>query len=81
MKPQPALSTVQKLARWLLPKSWSDSIEAESRQWLAECPCGNSCSIWELGGIRWKAAGQPRKLIRCPRCRQLRWHKIVRSGP
>jgi hypothetical protein len=55
-------------------------MEAESRQWLAECPCGSSRSIWELGGIRWKAAGQPRKLLRCPKCGELHWHKIVWRG-
>lgn len=78
-KPQP-VSRVQRLFQWLLPRSWSESMEAESRQWLAECPCGQARSIWELGGIRWKAAGQPRKLLRCPQCSQLTWHKVVWRG-
>jgi hypothetical protein len=80
MKPKQSLSRIQRLALWLLPKRWSDSLEAESRQWLAECPCGHACSVWELGGIRWKAAGQPRKMIRCPKCGQFRLHKIVWRG-
>lgn len=80
MKPVQKLSRAQRLAQWLLPRRWSESMEVESRQWMAECPCGHGRSIWELGGIRWKAAGRPRRLMRCPKCSQLSWHKVVWRG-
>jgi hypothetical protein len=80
MKSEQKLSRAQRLAKWLLPRSWSDSMEKESRQWIATCRCGNERSIWELGGIRWKAAGEPRKLLRCPSCGELTWHKVGWRG-
>lgn len=80
MKSEQKLSRVQRLAKWLLPRSWSESMEKDSRQWIAQCPCGKGRSIWELGGIRWKAAGEPRKLLRCPSCGELTWHKVVWRG-
>ena len=40
----------------LLPKKWAGSMERESRTWMARCSCGFERTIWEAGGIRWKAA-------------------------
>jgi hypothetical protein len=54
-------------------------MEAESRAWLACCEaCGHERSIWELGGIRWKAAGTPSRLLHCPACSRVAGHKIHR---
>jgi hypothetical protein len=30
--------------------------------------CGREASIWDLGGIRWKAAGAPRRRLNCSAC-------------
>ena len=30
--------------------------------------CGFEVSVWEAGGIRWLAAGNPRKAAVCPTC-------------
>jgi hypothetical protein len=51
-------------------------MERESRSWIARCPCGHARSVWELGGIRWKAKGTPRRLMRCPACGNSSWHLI-----
>jgi len=63
-----------------LPRRWAASVEAESRAWQVLCPCGFSRSVWELGGIRWKAAGEPRRRLWCPQCEQRTWHKMTKGG-
>jgi len=59
----------------VVPAGVRASMERDSRAWKLTCPCGHTRSIWEIGGIRWKAAGEPRKLLRCPACGKLRWHR------
>ena len=44
-------------------------MEKESREWIARCRgCGYELSAWERGGIRWKAAGRPVMVVKCPKC-------------
>lgn len=58
------------------------SIEAESRDWMVRCrACGFERSLWDLGGLRWKAKGTTWTLGRCPACRQWGFHKIYRRPP
>ncbi|MFO0805693.1 MAG: hypothetical protein U0791_21535 [Gemmataceae bacterium] len=35
-----------------------------------DCPCGHVTSIWEMGGIRYRAAGQPVRAGWCAGCRK-----------
>ncbi|MBV9881644.1 MAG: hypothetical protein JO276_01395 [Sphingomonadaceae bacterium] len=66
-------SAVQRLA--------TPAIEAESRAWMISCPkCGFEQSVWESGGIRYRAAGSSRQLRRCPSCGRLSWQKIYWKG-
>jgi hypothetical protein len=63
----------------MVPRSWAEAMEAESRAWMARCQeCGHERSIWELDGIRWRAAGRPRRWLQCPRCARGAWHEIHR---
>jgi hypothetical protein len=73
------MSFIQKLVLGVLPAAWAKSMETESREWMCTCPCGHSRSVWDLGGIRWKAAGNPRQLMKCPACGKLTWHVISRN--
>jgi hypothetical protein len=73
------VSTIQRLARKLLPKQTADAMEAESREWRVVCACGHDRSIWDLGGIRYKAAGNPRKLMKCPACGKRTWHSVFKQ--
>lgn len=57
----------QRVIRALCPK-WQTSIESESRDWVMRCPCGAETSVWEMGGIRYKAAGNPLRNGRCGTC-------------
>jgi endogenous inhibitor of DNA gyrase (YacG/DUF329 family) len=57
-------------------------MEAESRAWMARCPdCGTERSVWDMGGIRWKAAGKPRRLLKCPKCQRATWHQFSFKQP
>lgn len=76
-------SGAQKLITGAVSPSLREKMEAESRTWMVQCPtCHFERSVWETGGIRYKAAGNPRRLMRCPNCMRLGWHKIYkRTGP
>ena len=79
------MSSIQRFFTSLLPKKWAADMEAESRTWVVRCPsCGFERSIWDLGGIRWKAAGNPRRYLSCPQCGKAGWHTVERrkdTGP
>lgn len=73
-------SGVQKLLTGRASPSTAASMEAESRSWMVRCPyCGHERSVWEMGGVRYKAAGKSRQLRRCPQCKRLAWHIIYRQ--
>jgi transposase-like protein len=73
------MSAIQGLFSAFLSKAAAADMEAESRSWRVRCPsCGLERSIWEMGGIRWKAAGNPRRRVRCPQCGKSGWHTVYR---
>jgi hypothetical protein len=72
------MSLIQKLFLAVLPEKWAENMEAESRRWMMRCPCGFEFSIWDTGGIRWKAAGNERLYLACPKCRRSHWHKVYK---
>lgn len=74
------MSSSQKFFMAILPARWAKSMEAESRNWMIRCSCGFERSVWESGGIRWKARGTPRRYLLCQGCGQLTWHTIVRKS-
>lgn len=64
-----------------MPAKSRAAAEAESRQWQATCPqCGKKTSIWDLGGIRYKAAGKPLKGFRCAGCGKFGMHRVAREA-
>lgn len=75
------MSTIQKIAMALLPKSWVDKMRAESETWLLRCEtCGTTRSVWECGGIRAGASSKgKRSMIHCPGCNRLTWHAMEQS--
>jgi hypothetical protein len=73
------MTSTQKFFQKLLPRRWAEDLQAESQTWLARCPCGYEKSIWDRGGIRWKAAGEPRRRFKCPQCGQTTWHTVYRQ--
>ena len=76
------LSGSQRLFRRLTSPELFAAMARDSRHWAAACPhCrADTTNVWEMGGIRYKAAGQPRRRARCPRCGQKAWLRIHWTG-
>lgn len=62
---------------WFMPAGVKAFAEADSRKWIATCPhCGHQASIWDYGGIRYKAAGKPTTRLKCLGCQKFGWQPI-----
>ncbi len=74
------MSPLQKFFTAILPKSWADDMRRESQAWQIRCTgCGASKSIWDAGGIRWKAVSSgKRMLVRCSHCGGFRTAAVER---
>ena len=62
------LSWTQRFFRAIMPSRWFAAMEADSRMWRLDCECGYATSIWEMGGIRYKAIGNPWIAACCAKC-------------
>ena len=72
----PAMSLTQKLFTLFVSRATAEAMEAESRQWMTTCECGHEVSVWDRGGVRYKAAGNPRWRLRCSSCGKKSWHRV-----
>lgn len=75
------MGKLQELLATLLPDAWAASLESESRSWRMRCPCGAETSIWDMGGVRWKGAGQPRRVGKCAACGREFLGAVYRNDP
>jgi len=73
------MTFIQQFFTKVLPKAWAEDMRAESLTWMMRCPCTNERSIWESGGVRWKAKGTSRRYSFCPKCEKHTWHTIYRK--
>lgn len=74
------MGRLQKFILAFMPAAWRASAEAESKQWMLLCPnCGHERSFWEVGGIRWKAIGNPRIRGKCPSCGKRVWFRVYKK--
>lgn len=75
------MSRTQRLFTRFVDPETAAAMEAHSRAWLVQCPkCGFERSIWDLGGIRYKATGNSRMFGRCPQCGKRSWHKLGKAA-
>ena len=74
------MSSIQRFFVRLLPSTWARSMEADSRQWMVRCECGHQRSVWDMGGIRWKACGNPRWFLKCPACGKSSWQRVYKDS-
>lgn len=66
---------------FMSPKMRVDA-EEESRKWVATCPrCQQESSLWDMGGMRYKAAGTKITLVRCPQCGKQSFMQIRKKKP
>ncbi len=73
------MSFWQKLFGSILPVK-PGYIEAESRRWMLQCPCGEEISYWDIGGVRIGGVSRgKRTLLRCKKCNKLRWHRVYQK--
>lgn len=73
------LSGPQKFVKMFVSETTFDSMKAESQMWMMKCGnCNHERSIWDMGGIRWKASGRPRRYRACPNCGQRSWHMVYK---
>jgi len=74
------MTFIQEFLIAVLPKTWAEEMCAESLDWMMRCSCGSERSIWESGGIRWKAKGNPRRFEVCPQCGVRMVHTLYRKS-
>lgn len=75
------LSRTQRFILRFVDPQTAAATETHSRAWLLECPnCGNARSVWEMGGIRYKASGSSKTRVRCPKCGEAGWHRMVKAA-
>jgi len=65
-----------RLLRFILPARAFAAVKSGTKEWLAECHCGNRQDYWDIGGVRYKAAGEPRRLTYCPACKKSTMQRI-----
>src|SRR5690349_18913218 len=74
------MSGIQNFFIKILPQRWAQDMEAQSRSWMLKCSnFGAERSVWETGGIRWKASGNPSRMMRCPNCGKFVLHTMYKK--
>lgn len=65
-----------------LPATWVEALRVESEKWLIKClVCGYTISVWEIGGIRYKAISRGKfTLRRCPTCGRIRIMSVIKKA-
>ena len=64
----------------LISRLLGPGVERESREWMVEClNCGHAESVWDRGGIRYKASGTKRVYAHCRACGKSGMHTVRRS--
>lgn len=76
------MTPLQRILLLLLPRRHRAAAEQESRSWNMICEaCGHSRSVWDLGGIRWKAIGRRTTRALCPACKLSGLHHLQKTEP
>jgi len=70
------MAVEHKFLKLVLPERAFAAVRNGTRQWLIECPCGHKSDLWDFGGVRYKACGEPRNYCKCAQCGKGTWHKI-----
>ena len=74
------LSRAQKFSKRFASEEKFEAMKQESLLWGFTCKnCSTWSSIWEIGGIRYKAKGNPRMRIKCPECGVKAMQKITKK--
>ena len=77
--PNPPQPGDHRFLRAVLSERAFEAVQNGTRQWLFECSCGHKADLWEMGGVRFKAAGEPRQWTACQGCGKITWQKVRRK--
>ena len=72
------MSLIQKIIKFFVSARTFSKIKLESEEWYFKCDCGNEFSVWDTGGIRYKAKGNPLKAARCTKCNKIAVRKLYK---
>lgn len=73
------MSFFQKFFKAIVSKKLYKDFERDSRLWMVQCPnCNHEKSVWDIGGIRYKAVGNSRWFRVCSHCGKKSWHKLYK---
>ncbi len=73
------LSIAQKIIKFFTSASLFEKMMEDSKRYRFTCNCGKESSIWDIGGIRYKAAGKPLTGVTCPHCGKFAMRKIYKT--
>jgi hypothetical protein len=74
------MTSLQRFFLSIVPRSIGKAMEKESRLWRLRCgPCGHETSVWDAGGIRYLAAGRPRRYRTCAKCGAGSWQEVYKK--
>ncbi|MGD8455007.1 MAG: hypothetical protein PVF83_01390 [Anaerolineales bacterium] len=65
-----------KLLKFILPAALFKAVREDTKNWLLACPCGHIRDLWDAGGVRYKAVGEPRQYRKCPACGRRTWQNV-----
>jgi hypothetical protein len=75
-----AVTGAHRLLEAVLPRGLFDALEAGTRTFMFECPCGHRRDLWEAGGV--KGGGREQRLLAiCPTCSNREWHRKRKKTP
>ena len=74
-------SLTQRVILAFVSPATAAAMETDSRAWKLHClKCAHAVSIWDLGGIRYRAYGNSRMLRRCRNCGRISWQQLRRDA-
>ena len=73
------LSLPQKIVKFFSTASLFEKMMEDSKRYRFTCSCGKETSIWDIGGIRYKAAGKPTTGVKCQHCGKFSMQKIYKT--
>ncbi len=61
----------------VMPRRWREDAIRDSKLWITDCTaCGHQSNVWDLGGMRWRAYGEPLTSMRCLGCGKVAMQRI-----
>ncbi len=75
-----AYTAGHRLLQRVVPAGMFESLEAGTRTYMFECPCGHKRDLWEAGGIKYEGNEQ-RSYAKCSVCGNRTWHRKRKKNP